>query len=127
MKEYSELDPMESISTSERIFSIVWYLNHHAINRESSRTKTIRVVCDALAKSTSGMSLNDFLMVGPRIQHEHFPILLRFIILPVVTRADIEKIFRQVSINLEDRDFIGFLWRDFLGSYRGISSNNSNL
>jgi hypothetical protein len=40
-------------------------------------TKT-RVVFDASAKSTTGVSPNDILMVGPTIQQDLLSIILRF-------------------------------------------------
>lgn len=71
----------------------------------------MRFVFEVSAESTSDESLNDILMVGPHTQQEHLPILLRFITLPVVVCADIEKKFRQVFINPMDRNFMRIIWR----------------
>lgn len=46
-----------------------YYLPHHAIFKESSETTKIRIVFDASAKTNTGVSLNDALMVGPTIQN----------------------------------------------------------
>ncbi|GFS33645.1 integrase catalytic domain-containing protein [Trichonephila inaurata madagascariensis] len=53
-----------------------YYLPHHEVLRDSSTTTKLSVVFDASAKSTTGHSLNDLLMVGPRVQRDVYPILL---------------------------------------------------
>ena len=42
----------------------VFYMPMHVVFKESSTTTKIRPVFDASAKSTTGVSLNDILMVG---------------------------------------------------------------
>ena len=54
-----------------------FYLPHHAVIKLSSSTTQTRVVFDASAKSSSGISLNDTLMVGPTIQDDLFSIMIR--------------------------------------------------
>ena len=44
-----------------------FYLPHHAVFKESSLTTKVRVVFDGSAKSSTGIPLNDTLMVGPTI------------------------------------------------------------
>lgn len=45
-----------------------YYIPYHAVFKESNTTTKLRVVFDASMKSTSNVSLNDILMVGPVIQ-----------------------------------------------------------
>ncbi|XP_035207284.1 uncharacterized protein LOC118182105 [Stegodyphus dumicola] len=51
-------------------------------------------------------------MTGPRIQQELFPVLVKFRCYPVVVTADIMKMFRQILVNEEDRNFQRIFWRD---------------
>ncbi|GFY78295.1 DUF1758 domain-containing protein [Trichonephila inaurata madagascariensis] len=88
-----------------------YYLSHHAVLRDSSTTK-LRVVFDASAKSTTGHSLNDLLMVGPRVQRDVYPILLSFRTFQIAVCADLEKMFRQIKISSEDTNWQRILWRD---------------
>ena len=45
----------------------VFYLPMHAVRKESSATTKLRIVFDASAKSSSGILLNDTLLVGPTV------------------------------------------------------------
>lgn len=87
-----------------------YYMPHHAVIKESSNTTKIRVVFDASAKSTSGVSLNDVLMAGPTIQDKLFSHLIRFRTYRIVLTADIEKMYRQVILHEDDRKFQRILW-----------------
>lgn len=89
-----------------------YYVPHHAIiKRDSSTTKT-RVVFDASAKTSTGISLNQILCVGPNVQPDLFNILLNFRTWPVAYVADIEKMYRQVLLDQNDRDLLRIIWRD---------------
>ncbi|XP_035227314.1 uncharacterized protein LOC118199533 [Stegodyphus dumicola] len=111
MKEYLDLGHMEPVRSSESP-SQAYYMPHHAVIKESSSTSKIRVVFNATSKSSSGLSINDILMTGPRIQQELFPVLVKFKSYPVVVTADIMKMFRQILVNEEDRNFQRIFWRD---------------
>ncbi|XP_017462246.1 PREDICTED: uncharacterized protein LOC108355601 [Rhagoletis zephyria] len=76
MKEYAELKHMSpaNLEPTTRAF----FLPHHCIHKTDSTTTKLRVVLDGSAKSTSGYSLNDVLMVGPTIQPKLFFTLLGF-------------------------------------------------
>ncbi|GFS66717.1 integrase catalytic domain-containing protein [Trichonephila clavipes] len=88
------------------------YLPHHGVVRDISCTTKLRVVFDASSKTSSGLSLNDMLMVGPRVQPELFPILIQFRIFSVAICADVDKMFRQIKVHEEDVDWQRILWRD---------------
>lgn len=88
-----------------------FYLPHHAVLKESSLTTKLRVVFNASRKTTSGISLNDKLLIGPTIQEDLFSILVRWRIHFIVFIADIEKMFRQIKIIESHRDYQRLLWR----------------
>lgn len=94
---------MKLISENEEKLSVVNYLPHHGVTREESTTTKLRMVFDASCKTSSGQSLNNLLMVGPKVQQELMEILIRFRQHNYVLIADISKMFRQIRINKKDR------------------------
>ncbi|GFY42594.1 uncharacterized protein TNIN_309271 [Trichonephila inaurata madagascariensis] len=77
MKEYLDLKHMEPVPDSEINNVKSLYLPHHGVVRDTSCTTKL-CVFDASSKNSSRLSLNDLLMVGPRVQPELFPILIQF-------------------------------------------------
>ncbi|XP_043262444.1 uncharacterized protein LOC122403155 [Colletes gigas] len=73
LNEYEKLGYMTEIQ-DER--TVGCYLPHHPVVKTDSITTKIRVVFDASARSSSGTSLNDILMVGPTIQDDLFAIIM---------------------------------------------------
>ena len=65
----------------------------------------VRVVFDASCRTSSRASLNELLMVGPIVQEELYPTLIRFRFHRYVITADTEKMCRQVMIDDKDRKF----------------------
>ncbi|XP_033220888.1 uncharacterized protein LOC117175287 [Belonocnema kinseyi] len=88
-----------------------YYLPHHAVVKTCSLTTKTRVVFDGSAKTTTGISLNDSLMVGPTIQEDLFSIITRFRTFQYALTADIEQMYRQVVISEEDTRYQKILWR----------------
>ena len=82
-----------------------FYLPMHAVYKESSTSTKLRVVFDASAKTSSGASFNDTLMVGPTPHPILETILLRFRSYTIALTGDISKMFRVV------RNLHRFLWR----------------
>lgn len=76
MREYENLGHM----TEDKNASLNdgYFIPHHSVVKQSSLTTKLRVVFYASAKTTSGRSLNDKLMIGPNIQEDIFPLLVRF-------------------------------------------------
>ncbi|XP_063994615.1 uncharacterized protein LOC135172511 [Diachasmimorpha longicaudata] len=107
--EYKQLGHMRKIDTEvEEGF----YLPHHAVFKETSLTTKTRVVFDGSARSSTGISLNDALMVGPTIQDDILSLVLRFRTHNFILTGDIEKMYRQVLVRPEDTKFQRILWRE---------------
>ena len=83
----------------------------HAVYKHSSTTTKTRVVFDASAKSSSGISLNDTLMVGPTLHSSLTDVLLRFSIHRIAITADISKMYRAIELATDDKDYHRFVWR----------------
>ncbi|XP_072379310.1 uncharacterized protein [Diabrotica undecimpunctata] len=110
MNEYKALGHMTKVNKLNTN-AIHYYLPHHGVLREESVTTKLRVVFDASAATSTGLSLNDLQMVGPTIQSSLLSILLRFRIHAFVITADIEKMYRQVMINPKERSLQRIFWR----------------
>lgn len=121
MQEYIDLGHMSKITESVGVLNPV-YLPHHSVIRESSTTTRLRVVFDASAKTASGVSLNDTLMVGRILQDNIIDIILRFRLHVIAITADLQRMYRQVLVHPDDRDFQRIVWRfspsDSIGEYR---------
>ncbi|XP_015111016.1 uncharacterized protein LOC107037141 [Diachasma alloeum] len=111
IKEYLDLGHLTEVTEAD-LSSFGFYLPHHAVIKESSLTIKVRVVFDGSAKTSTGISLNETLHVGPTIQDDIFSLLLRFRLHPYVLTGDIEKMYRQVLVRPEDRQYQRILWRD---------------
>uniref|UniRef100_A0A6P7FBL6 Uncharacterized protein LOC114328609 n=1 Tax=Diabrotica virgifera virgifera TaxID=50390 RepID=A0A6P7FBL6_DIAVI len=111
MKEYIQLGDMSLINENDETSNIKYYMLHHCVIKESSLTIKCRVVFDASAKTSTGLSLNDVLKTGPDIQDELFSILLRFRCHNYVFTGDIEKMYRMVNIKESERDLQRIVWR----------------
>ncbi|XP_040169767.1 uncharacterized protein LOC120904087 [Anopheles arabiensis] len=112
MTEYEQLGHMSPVEHEIVSHQVEYYIPHHPVFKAESTTTKCRVVFDASAKTTSGYSLNDALMVGPTIQQESFTILLRFRSYIIAAIADVEKMYRQVWVHPEDRPLQRIFWRD---------------
>lgn len=110
MREYESLGHMTRIETDDCPDPSV-YLPHHGVIKESSKTTRLRTVFDASSKTSTGLSLNDVLKVGPCIQDSLFNILIRFRKFNVVITADIEKMYRQINIHPDQRHLQRIVWR----------------
>ena len=78
--------------------------------KEGSTTTKLRVVFDASAKTTTGFSPIDCLLVGPKLQDDLFNILVRFRFFNIDLSADEANMYRQVELDKADRDFHRILW-----------------
>jgi hypothetical protein len=69
-----------------------------------------RVVFDASAKTSTGISLNDTLLNGPTIQDDIFTLLIRFQKHRYVFISDLVKMYRQVLVDPNQIDLQRIIW-----------------
>ena len=106
---HSKLVPVEDLSKPD---SETYYLPMHGVVKESSTTTKLRVVFDATAKSTSGHSLNEVLLSGPVLYPLLVNILVKFRQHSFGMSVDFSRMFREVSLHLEDRDFHHYVMKN---------------
>lgn len=110
LNEYIELGHMKRINYEVDEHKS-FYLPHHPVFKMSSTSTKIRVVFDASRKTSSGVSLNNTLLVGPQLQDKLANILLRFRTHAVAFCSDIVKMYRQIRTTTESSEFQRILWR----------------
>ena len=108
MSDYERLDHMRKIASESTSASA--FLPHHAVIKQDGSGK-IRVVFDASQSSLNGHSLNSFLHTGPKLQREMTTVLTRWRLYKFAFTADIVKMFRQILLDPDDRQWLTILWR----------------
>ena len=86
-----------------------WYLPHFPVVREDKETTKVRIVYDSAARY-GGMSLNNTMLPGLKLQQDVFDVLLRFRRNPVALVADLTEMFFVIMAK-KDRRYHRFLWR----------------
>ncbi|XP_037921190.1 uncharacterized protein LOC119658004 [Hermetia illucens] len=109
MMEYLNLKHMR-LASNQNDFS-GYFLPHHGVLRPSAESTKLRVVFDASCISSSGLSLNNCLSLGPKLQQDIFDILIRFRKYKYVLTADIRMMYRQILMNELDTCYQKILWR----------------
>lgn len=108
MAEYIKLGHMVP---AQNIPSRHFYLPHHAVVKESSSTTKVRIVMDAGAKSSTGVSLNDIQLVGPKLHPDLKNIITNLRRYKVIFTCDIKQMYRQIGVDSSDQDLQLVLWR----------------
>ena len=111
IKTYLELGHAERVPPEDHPPAASFWLPMHAVFKEASTSTKLRVVFDGSAATTTGLSLNHALYVGPTLQATLSEILIRFRRHPVALNADISKMYREVQLSPPDRDLHRFVWR----------------
>uniref|UniRef100_A0A8D8SBS8 Integrase catalytic domain-containing protein n=1 Tax=Cacopsylla melanoneura TaxID=428564 RepID=A0A8D8SBS8_9HEMI len=88
----------------------VFILPHHAVIKQSSSTP-IRPVFDGSCVTSTQKSLNDILFSGPNIYSDLFVVLCNMRLFSIGICSDIRKMFRQIFVRPQDREFQKILWR----------------
>ncbi|XP_048484474.1 uncharacterized protein LOC125490156 isoform X2 [Plutella xylostella] len=91
----------------------VYFLPHHPVINQNSKTTKLRVVFDGSMLTNEGVSLNDHLLNGPCVQNDLFSILILFRLNgKYVFISDIKKMFRNIMLNKKQCSLQNILWRD---------------
>lgn len=106
MREYISLGHMRAIPDQRGDPSQAFYIPHHPV------TVKFRVVFNASAQTSNGISLNDTQLVGAILQPLLVNIIFRFRRFAVALSADVEKMFRQVCMDERHRQWQQILWRE---------------
>ena len=88
-----------------------WFLPHFPIIREDKQTSKIRIVFDAAA-TFNGISLNDTIHSGPKLQNDIIDLLIRFRMRAIAITMDLQEMYLQIQLDIQDRPFHAFLWRN---------------
>nr|XP_012153201.1 PREDICTED: uncharacterized protein LOC105664204 [Megachile rotundata] len=112
MEEYRLLHHMEPVSSKSVTSNSCYYIPHHAVYKTDSETTPIRVVFNASSRTSSGKSLNDCLLIGPKLQTDLSFILIRWRHLRYVYITDSAKMYRQILLDPRDRDYQIIFWRN---------------
>jgi len=110
MRDYEAAGHMQPVQPYQGNDS-VYFLPHHPVFKDTSSTTKTRVVFDAGAQTSTGLSLNDILQVRPTIQDDLYSLVLRFRTHQICFTADIAQMYRQVAMDPQDRNLQRILWR----------------
>lgn len=83
-----------------------YYIPHHCV------LKRFRVVFDASAATSNGLSLNEVQMVGEKLLFDIADQTMRFRRHKIGVVADIEKMYRQVGVDPSQWDLQRIFWRE---------------
>ncbi|XP_062704313.1 uncharacterized protein LOC134286676 [Aedes albopictus] len=109
IQEYLDMGHM--VEVSEDCEGVAYYMPHHAVLKPESTTTKLRVVFDASCKTSTGVSLNEALMVGPVVQDELININLRFRLHRFAVVADVAKMYRMIAVSGPDRKLQRIVWK----------------
>ncbi|KAJ2942864.1 hypothetical protein O0L34_g15054 [Tuta absoluta] len=109
MREYLELGHMSVSSIDWRCVEH-YYIPHLAVLK--SPEAKIRVVFDGSAPTSNGVSVNQCLHAGPKLNRDIVDILTDFRLHQVAFVADVKMMFRQTIIHPDDRRYQLILWRE---------------
>ena len=112
IKELIRDNYVERVQTNNPEREVANYLPHFPVVRPDKTSTKVRLIMDAAARSGKKICLNDCLYKGPKLINELVSVLLRFRANNFTLAADVKKMFFQITLEENDRDFHRFLWTD---------------
>ncbi|MGD0638657.1 MAG: aspartyl protease family protein, partial [Nitrososphaerales archaeon] len=111
MQLYFDLGFAEVVQGENPEAGEAYFLPHHAVFKTANGAVP-RIVFNAAAKDAHGVSLNDALLAGPKLQVDLVDILVRYRTFEYPMTADTAKMFNQIRLHPEDRRWVRFWWRN---------------
>ena len=90
----------------------VFYLPMHVVCKKSSSTTKLYAVFDASNPSSTSVSLNGILLVGPTVHSSLIDVLLCFRMHRIT--ADVSRKYHGVFLDAADKDLHHVVWRSSL-------------
>ncbi|XP_057329874.1 uncharacterized protein LOC130670484 [Microplitis mediator] len=112
LTEYEAMGHMQKVPDSYQSSHITYYLLHHGVIRKESTTTKLRVAFNVSSTTTLGISLNDTLHTGPKLQSDIFDVSLYVRRHQFIFTTDITKMFRLINVHPDDWDYQRILWVD---------------
>jgi hypothetical protein len=88
-----------------------YVIPHHCVHKITSSSTKLRVVFNASFPDDQGVSLNQLLLSGPKLQSDLPVILTTFRTHTVAICADIRQMYRQILVEPTDRAHQHIFWR----------------
>ncbi len=110
MQAWLQEDQVEEVYSLTPATDKANYLPHFAVVNQNKLSSSVRPVMDGKARGATGVALNDCLHKGPKLINELNLVFLRFRHKSITIGADVRKMFYQIRLAPEDRDWHRFLW-----------------
>nr|CAI5839091.1 unnamed protein product [Callosobruchus analis] len=110
MKDFIDQDHMKPLYCSSD-GQADYYIAHHPVIKLASSSTPVRIVLDASAPSDNGVSLNDLLYGGIKLQTDICKLLLNFRLFEIALTGDICQMYRQIGVREDHWRFQKLLWR----------------
>lgn len=111
MRDYLTCGHMELIPKLEQDSPLNYYIPYHCVLRPSGSTTKLRVVFNASARTSVGLSLNNSMYTGPKLQPDIQAVLLRARLWKYIFMADIKQMYRQFIVEPSLRKYLKIFWR----------------
>ena len=100
---------VEDITSAKNMDRFINYIPHSAVIKQERVTTSTRIVFDASAKNSEGISLNDQLLKGPKKQIDLIGLIMKFRMNPIIIIGDISRMFYNIEIQQQYRDYYRLL------------------
>jgi hypothetical protein len=109
IEKYMQEGHVELVHSARPDLDEAFVLPHHAVFREDHATTKARIVFNGSAVDNTDFSLNDALLPGPALQPDL--VLIKFRRQPYALTGDIAKMFLQILIQPDQRNYLRFFWK----------------